>query len=272
MLRIGVFSKLSNVSIRMLRHYDEIGLLVPCQIDEISGYRYYSAAQLETISKIQRLKDLGFSLAVIKEMVYQQDIQGVEHFFEVRRLEIEEELERIKKQSMLLDEVKDIMKKDNAMNYHVIHKILPDIKVISVRKKVPSFYNEQDLWNELYSQISKQNVKLKTPIHAMAMYHDKEYKDRDVDLEVAMQVESMMDPIDDVKVYQTGEIEVASITFHGSYEQMPLVTQAVGNWTEMNGYELDGKMINIFHVSPAQEKNEENWITEACFLIERRGR
>ena len=40
MLKIGDFSKLSRISIRMLRHYDEIGLLVPESIDSATGYRY----------------------------------------------------------------------------------------------------------------------------------------------------------------------------------------------------------------------------------------
>lgn len=42
MLKIGDFSKLSRISIRMLRHYNEIGLLIPESIDDFTGYRYYS--------------------------------------------------------------------------------------------------------------------------------------------------------------------------------------------------------------------------------------
>mgnify|MGYP000023241084 CR=1 FL=1 len=45
MLKIGEFSKLTRISIRMLRHYDEIGLLVPENVDEFTGYRYYSEEQ-----------------------------------------------------------------------------------------------------------------------------------------------------------------------------------------------------------------------------------
>ena len=52
MFKIGEFSKLSRISIRMLRHYDEIGLLVPEHIDPWTGYRQYAAAQLLTASRI----------------------------------------------------------------------------------------------------------------------------------------------------------------------------------------------------------------------------
>ena len=65
MLKIGEFSKLSRVSVRMLRHYDEIGLLKPAEIDRFTDYRYYRENQLPTAGRIAALKDMGFSLADI---------------------------------------------------------------------------------------------------------------------------------------------------------------------------------------------------------------
>ena len=65
MLKIGDFSKLSRVSIRMLRHYDDIGLIKPAEVDNMTGYRYYREDQLFTIGRITALKDMGFSLADI---------------------------------------------------------------------------------------------------------------------------------------------------------------------------------------------------------------
>ena len=65
MLKIGEFSKLSRVSIRMLRHYDDIGLLKPAETDNFTGYRYYREEQLFVIGRITALKDMGFSLADI---------------------------------------------------------------------------------------------------------------------------------------------------------------------------------------------------------------
>ncbi len=58
MLKIGEFSKLSRVSIRMLRHYDDIGLLKPAEIDTFTGYRYYHEEQLFVIGRITSLKDI----------------------------------------------------------------------------------------------------------------------------------------------------------------------------------------------------------------------
>ena len=65
MLKIGGFSKLSRVSVRMLRHYDDIGLLKPVEIDSFTGYRYYEVDQLLAIGRITSLKDMGFKLSDI---------------------------------------------------------------------------------------------------------------------------------------------------------------------------------------------------------------
>ena len=67
MFKIGDFSKLGQVSIRMLRHYDQFGLLKPDHIDKFTGYRYYTAGQLANLNRILFFKDLGFSLLQIKD-------------------------------------------------------------------------------------------------------------------------------------------------------------------------------------------------------------
>lgn len=91
MLKIGDFSKLSRISIRMLRHYDEIGILHPECVDDFTGYRYYSEAQLPLAGRIQALKNLGFGLSVIKEILAQyEDAGAMEQFLLVKRKELEE--------------------------------------------------------------------------------------------------------------------------------------------------------------------------------------
>lgn len=65
MLKIGDFSKLSRISVRMLRYYAEMSLLKPELTDKFTGYRYYSEAQLITAGHIAALRDMGFSLGEI---------------------------------------------------------------------------------------------------------------------------------------------------------------------------------------------------------------
>ena len=69
MLKIGDFSRLARISVRMLRHYDEIGLLAPSETDCFTGYRYYDESQLVIAYRITALRDMGFGLAAIGEML-----------------------------------------------------------------------------------------------------------------------------------------------------------------------------------------------------------
>ena len=69
MLKIGDFSRLSRISVRMLRHYDEIGLLPPVHIDPDTLYRYYDERQLITAARIAALRDMGFGLSEIGELL-----------------------------------------------------------------------------------------------------------------------------------------------------------------------------------------------------------
>src|SRR5262250_563113 len=69
MIRIGDFSKLSRVSIKALRYYDEMGLLKPAHVDRFTSYRYYEFHQLSRLYRILALKDLGFSLEEIGRLL-----------------------------------------------------------------------------------------------------------------------------------------------------------------------------------------------------------
>jgi MerR-like DNA binding protein len=69
MIRIGDFSRLSQVSIKTLRYYDEMGLFKPNNIDRFTGYRYFSASQLPRLNRIRALRDPGLSLDQIAQVL-----------------------------------------------------------------------------------------------------------------------------------------------------------------------------------------------------------
>jgi len=69
MFRIGDFSRIARVSGRLLRFYDEIGLLEPARADPQTGYRYYTVAQLAQLNRITVLKELGFNLQQIGDLL-----------------------------------------------------------------------------------------------------------------------------------------------------------------------------------------------------------
>lgn len=93
MFTIGDFASLGRVSVRMLRHYDAIGLLRPASIDPFSGYRRYRADQLRRLNRIIALKDLGFTLQQVHSIIDEKvDVTELRGMLRLRRAELETQL------------------------------------------------------------------------------------------------------------------------------------------------------------------------------------
>ncbi|MGE7881568.1 MerR family transcriptional regulator [Bacillus sp. NPDC094077] len=268
MFKIGDFSKLSSISIRMLRHYDKVELLQPVKVDELSGYRYYSAAQLKKVNRIQTLKDMGFNIATIKEIIECDNIDSIKEQFLIHSAQIKEDMNNLQKQLRLLEASMKTMREDvGEMNYHVSIKELPERNVASVRKVIPSYNCEGDLWSILMQEINIKNINIANPSYSIAIFHDHEYKENDVEVEVQLNILGEYENTRDVDFKKVKPMKVASITVNGSYEQMTAVNEAVAKWIETEGYELVGPMFNIYHVSPAMESDPNKWVTEVCYPI-----
>ena len=81
MFSIGEFARHGRVSVRMLRHYDAIGLIRPACVDAATGYRSYQASQLDDLNRVIALKDLGFTLqqvqAILEEKLSAAELRGM---------------------------------------------------------------------------------------------------------------------------------------------------------------------------------------------------
>jgi DNA-binding transcriptional MerR regulator len=87
---IGDFARHGRVSVRMLRHYDAIGLLRPAHVDPATGYRSYAAAQLADLNRVVALKDLGFTLEQVRTMLtVELNLVEVRAMLKLRQAELE---------------------------------------------------------------------------------------------------------------------------------------------------------------------------------------
>ena len=267
-MKISDFSRLSNTSTRMLRHYEKIGLLSVERSDQNNNYRDYSPKQLKTVAQIKTLQELGFSLSNIKEILNSSSPSELTISFNQQKEQLQQALEKIQIQQNLLDSISDVLT-DNQdyLNYHVTLKDIPERHVMSLRRVVPNYEAEQYLWQELYQEYLLQEVQFSEPSLGISIYHNESYEEQDIDIEIQSSIVGDYVSTDNVQFKLAPNMMVASTTFQGSFEQMPLVMEALAIWIEANHYEIDGPMINIFHVTAAQEKNPNNWITEACIVI-----
>ena len=267
MLKIGEFSKLSRVSIRMLRHYDDIGLLKPAEIDTFTGYRYYREEQLFTIGRITALKDMGFSLAdIIKILDSYDDKEKMDSFLSDRQKELTRLSEDTAYKLMLLETARKRLRKEQNMSFDVTVKTIPERYAATVQMVVPRYEDEGMLWNTMMSECS--NLIPADPCLAAAEFLDDEYKENNVEIIAWMTVKGSYADTEHVKFKTLPAIKVASCVVKGSYGQMGEAYAATASWIKENGYKMNGHMFNIYHVSPAQTQNPEEYVTEACFPVE----
>lgn len=272
MLKIGDFSKLSRISIRMLRHYDDIGLLVPEDIDVFTNYRYYSESQLPIADRITALKDMGFSLATILEILKNyEDSKALAHFLEIKQAEVQGQAEEAKRRLQLLETTIHRLRKDGlVMSYNVTLKELPERYVASVRKVIPTYAHEGMLWGILMQETANLNLQNGDPCYTLAIFHDGEHKESDVDVEVQKTVKGSYQNTENVVFKKVASIQMASAVYKGSYEKINEVNEAVANWVRDNGYEFNGLSFCIYHVSPHETKNPEELVTEVCYPVIKR--
>lgn len=272
MLKIGEFSKLSRASIRMLRHYDEIGLLKPSAIDPFTGYRYYGEEQLLAVGRITELKDMGFGLAAIGEILL---AYGNKEVLERLFSEKEEELRALAKQTeerlRLLETARERMRKDeNGMKYNVVLKTLPERYAATVRMTIPSYDKEGMLWGVLVGETGHLHLIPDDPCYCSVVFHDGEYKEKDVDVEAQKTVKGTYPDTEHVKFKTLPEVTFASATYKGPYSLINEVNAAVAQWIRDNGYEYDGLTFNIYHVSPHETNDPNEFVTEVCYPVRKK--
>lgn len=111
------------------------------------------------------------------------------------------------------------------MKYTVTLNELPERYVMSVRNIIPSYQDEGTLWHTMMSQTTPQNVKIANPCYGMAIFHDKEYKENDVDVEIQMTVEGKYENTKDVVFKKTQSVKYASVTYKGSMTKLEKSTR-----------------------------------------------
>lgn len=272
MLKIGEFSRLSRISIRMLRHYDEAGILKPQSVDSVTGYRFYAEQQLLHACKIQILRQMGFGVNAIGEFLsHYHDIEAQEAFLQIQREHLMQKQKMLAGQLCLLDSTMEWLRKGGInMGYEVTLKTLPKRYVVSVRDVIPSYSGEGMLWEKLHQEMYAQNIEVNMSAMRTTMFYDGEYRESDVDIAVQMTVPSRMEVKLPLLSEELPEVTYAGVLFRGPYEQITQVTMAIANWVAEQGYAWDGNYFMIYHVSPAETENPEEYVTEFCCPVKKR--
>ena len=268
MLKIGDFSKLSRVSIRMLRYYDEIGLLKPAEIDRFTDYRYYSENQLPTVCRITALRDMGFRLAEVSAILAEyDDPAALEARFSALRRELERQQADTAQRIRLLDTAMKRLRKEENMEYSITVKTLPERYAATCRMTIPRYEDEGRVWGVLCQETAALHLVPDDPCYCCVAFLDGEYKETNVEVEAQKTVKGTYPDTEHVKFRTLPAVTYAGCTFTGGYEQINDVIAALTAWVEANGYQYDGPMFDIYHVSPHETNDPSQFVTEVCYPV-----
>jgi DNA-binding transcriptional MerR regulator len=248
MFKIGEFSKLSRVSVRMLRHYDQLGLLTPSQTDRFTGYRYYSAEQLPRLNRILALRDLGFSLEQIAGMLDEglsaEQLLGM---LKLKRAEVEEQMKL--EQGRLARLEGRIRQMSEAPNYGAYDVIVRDIEpelAATYREVAADDDRIQQMFDRVETYVAQfEGARADQP--PFSIYYDDDYREKDVDAEVAVPLKYMIPGNELVRVRQMPRLSnVACVVHVGEYSDIYQAYNALLAWIEANGYRMTGPIREVY--------------------------
>ncbi len=231
MLKIGTFSKLSRLSIRMLRRYDELGLLQPVHTDPFTGYRYYREEQLTTAGRIAALRDMGFGLSAIGALLEDGGREELDRRLAEQQRALEALLAETRQRLRLLDTARAQLRKDEStMEYSVTLKNLTQRRAACVRMTLPSYEAEHQLWQVMARETAPLSLRLEEPCLCSVTYYDGEYREREVDAEAQKTVRGDYPDTEHVRFRTLPAVTFASATFRGPYDKIRAANAAVAAW------------------------------------------
>jgi DNA-binding transcriptional MerR regulator len=261
MLRIGDFSKVAKVSIRMLRHYDQMGLLKPAYIDAMSGYRSYSINQLPKLNRIIFLKDIGFSLNEISELIDDNiSIEEMKIMLLKRQRDLENEISMAQLNlSTVMERLRTIENEREIPIYDITVKSTESYSVATFRNIVPHVREMctycYSMYSKLYKELKKLNISTIGP--EITFYYNEEYTETDLDMEVSIVIEGNSVEIDKIKESEltfkkiSNQEKVASLIYSGSYEGVEGGIIELLKWIGSNNWEVIGELREIHLSGPA---------------------
>jgi DNA-binding transcriptional MerR regulator len=146
--KIGEFARLAGASIKTLRFYDQAGLLEPAEVDVRTRYRFYAPEQLQQLATIRALKELGASLADIRELMGRGDRDASRRLLSRLR---DRAAARIQEASRSLRWIDEALENDACATapVHIALKRRGEIRVASIRTQLRDYAGICDVEREL---------------------------------------------------------------------------------------------------------------------------
>ena len=268
-LKIGEFSKMMQVTVKTLRHYEQKGLLVPDEVDEWTGYRYYNITQMQRLNTIRGLQRQGFTLEEIKELLedgaqtpsIEQLTQKIE--------ETERHLQLLMERRNQLLKWMDSHKQIKTMEKFSIQS-LPEI-IVASHREVISGYSALGLLcvNKIGPEMQRLGCKCPPPGYCFTIEHNQEFCAGNSDIEYCEQVEEMGVDSDIIQFKRLPAVEKALCMKHvGPYERFHESFIEAFAYMEEQGYKMAGALRTSYIDGAWNQEDPEKWLSIIQIPIE----
>ncbi|MBV7328455.1 MerR family transcriptional regulator [Chloroflexi bacterium TSY] len=280
MFRIGEFSKIAQVSKRLLQYYDKIGLFMPEHIGEENGYRYYSSLQLPRLNKILVLKELGLTLEQITQMMNDSiSIEEIRGMLALKKSQVEQSVQEEMMQLRYINSrLEQIDTQGTLLGYDIVLKSFPAQRILTVREVLPYMSGFYGLMYEM-SLLLPRMLPSGSLSHMIAFIHDDGWEDQEVDAEVGYILNDTdehdivtLDGLDsdgyDVQIRTLPAVEAMATAIRvGPGELGSACYHSLARWIEENGYRVIGNGREVF--LQFQQGRKEEMVAEIQLPIER---
>jgi DNA-binding transcriptional MerR regulator len=260
MLSIGEFARYAGVSVRMLRHYDSLGLLVPARVDPSSGYRYYAADQLMRLNRLVALKDLGFTLdqvgAVLSADLSVEQLRGM---LILRRAQIMAQIDADHARLREIEARLRMIEKEGTMSeLDFVEKSVPSVRLAQLTDEVASQPELGMRVGPLFDRARDLLDKAGLPVCEPALAW---YDSREDGIRFGAGFPVSVDSVDGLQVVDQPAYERAlTVLHHGSMETIGDSWQALATEVGRRGLQCGGPGREVYLQTPMD--SQENWVTE----------
>lgn len=268
--KISEFSKISQVSVKTLRYYDQLNLLKPAHTDKFTGYRYYSANQMFQLNRILAYKELGFSLDQIRQMVDEQiPLEQIRGMFRIKQNEIQSILDKEQARLARIKERLCTLENEcaNVTAHDVVLKEVESQLVLSYRQRashrqVPELFEQLDVF-------LGNSVPPSAP--QIVLWHGCEECEDDIDIEVARPLTHNMPSQPPFTVIRLPEVPLMATLIHLCRTTSPCTASTeLALWIERNGFRMKQyeprREICLPH---EQSSDPEFYVAEVQIAVER---
>lgn len=270
LMPIGRFSQICRLSIKTLRHYDEVGLLKPAHIDKWTNYRYYAIEQATIAEEIRLLRATEMPIEEIRLFLNEADSARRNTILEQHHQRLQQRI--VEHQTALALLLRLQQRKERVVTYDIRIQEVEPYPVAAIGMVIP--------WGQFSEVLGPTFGEIATHLAGtgaamtgapLVLYHGMDVtttgEEGEVELEIAIPVATPIVESDRVKNRMVPGGMAACTTHLGPYEEITTAYQAIQGWLQEFGHESTGMCWEVYMTDPDETPDPAEYQTDIYWLI-----